>query len=165
MPWACRLRNLEMPLNKPPTSVIDGPDGDDKMTWFLALYGATMMSIQNLEFAVSFLFAIFTVKRGLSPDADARRQAMVVFNRSWKAFQTGSAGMKLNDRKLGLRQHIPDDLYEDLDDFLKGPRNRLVHNYLIERLALIQDHGLPALAGAGAELIPISQRAERLAGR
>jgi hypothetical protein len=73
--------------------------------------------------------------------------------------------MKLNDRKVGIKDHISEDLYDELDGFLKGPRNQLAHNFLLERIALMEHGGKDALIRAGAELLPLSLQASRLTDR
>jgi len=51
------------------------------------------------------------------------------------AFQKGSAGMRLSDENKGLKGRIPDDLFDELDDFIQRRRNPLAHNFLVERIS------------------------------
>lgn len=124
-----------------------------------------MMSVQGLEWAVSGLYAVVTVDPSKTSNAGAKRQLKNAIDRMWRAYQQGTAGMKLNDRKVGIKGHISDDLYEELDAFLKGPRNQLAHNFLLERISLMEHGGKEALIRAGAELLPLSLQASRLTDR
>ena len=138
------------------------PDADGTSFWFFSLYGATMMSVQSLEYAVSSLYVVVNVEPLKSSNASTKRQLKNAIDRMWRGFQQGSSGMKLNDRKVGIKPHISADLYNELDAFLTGPRNQLAHNFLLERIALMEQGGRDALIRAGAELIPMSQQAGRL---
>ena len=109
------------------------PDPEADTRWVLALYGATMLSIQTLEFAVAWVYLL----KGFKPSQTTkpiRRQALEAFRRSWSAFQTGTPRMKLNDAKRGIREELDPELYAELDQFLAGPRARLAHRFLVERL-------------------------------
>jgi hypothetical protein len=79
----------------------------------------------------------------------------------WRAFQTGTSGMKLNDAQKGIKHHVVPELYDELDRFIRGPRNQPAHRY-IERVALIERRGMPYLAAAAGELIEVTQTANRL---
>lgn len=124
-----------------------------------------MMSVQGLEWAVSGLYAVVEVDPSKTSNAGAERQLKNAIDRMWRSYQQGTAGMKLNDRKVGIKGHISDDLYEELDAFLKGPRNQLAHNFLLERISLMEHGGKGALIRAGAELLPLSLQASRLTDR
>lgn len=141
------------------------PDEDGTSFWFFSLYGATMMSVQGLEWAVSGLYVVVNVDPSQGSDAGMKRRVKNSIDRMWRGFQQGSAGMKLNDRKVGIKDHISEDLYDELDGFLKGPRNQLAHNFLLERIALMEHGGKDALIRAGAELLPLSLQASRLTDR
>lgn len=135
---------------------------DEVSLWFFSLYGVTMLSVQSVEYAVSFVYAVVNTDPAKESNASMKRQLKEAVDRMWRAFQQGSAGMKLNDRKIGIKDHISSELYDDLDGFIKGPRNQLAHNFLVERIASIEQEGRQALIRAGAELLPISRRANRL---
>ena len=141
------------------------PDEHGTAFWFFSLYGATMMSVQGLEWAVSGLYVVVNVDPSKSSGAGMKRRVKNSIDRMWCGFQQGSAGMKLNDRKVGIKGHITEDLYNELDAFLKGPRNQLAHNFLLERIALMEQGGKDALIRAGAELLPLSLQAGRLTDR
>jgi hypothetical protein len=112
---------------------MNAPDPEADTRWVLALYGATMMSIQNLEAAVAFVYLLANHKpSGIT--TSAKRQALNEFRRSWAAYQTGTARMKLNDAARGIKSHLDPELYEELDQFLAGPRAQLAHRFLVERL-------------------------------
>ena len=42
--------------------------------------------------------------------------------------------MKLNDAERGVKNHIPDELHEELHAFIKVRRNQLAHRFLIEHI-------------------------------
>jgi hypothetical protein len=109
------------------------PDPERDTRWVLALYGATMMSVQNLEAAVALVYLLANHKPSQT-QRPAKRQLINSFRQSWAAFQTGTARMKLNDSVRGIKDHLDPDLYEEVDQFLAGPRAQLVHRFLIERL-------------------------------
>jgi hypothetical protein len=97
------------------------------------LYGATMLAVQGVEHSVAWLYLVATVDPSSASNASIQRQWRNVTTRSWGAFQTGSAGMKLNDIN-GLKGRIPEQLREDADRFIKTRRNQLAHRFLIEQL-------------------------------
>jgi hypothetical protein len=150
------------------------PDPEADTRWVLALYGATMLSVQMLEFAVAwvYLLANFEPAKSAKP---VRRQVVEAFDRSWSAFQEGTGRMKLNDAKRGIKDQLAPDLYGELDRFLAGPRAQLVHRFLVERLKAPDATTLRASAsplalirfrpGTVLELLQASMIAERLSRR
>jgi hypothetical protein len=110
------------------------PDKQARITWLHALYGATMLAVQQLEQAISLVYTVANVEPGRSSNASPSRQWRNATARMWKAFQQGTAGMKLNDAKVGIKDHLAPELYQELDAFITGPRNQLAHRFLIERL-------------------------------
>jgi hypothetical protein len=143
-------------------AIVDFPDREASTTWLFALYGATMLSVQRLEQEISLLYAIVGVDPGRRSNASSRRQVLNGFRRSWQAFQRGSSGMKLNDAKVGIKPHLDATLYDEVDAFIRGPRNQLAHRFLIERVVGVSRHGLPVLAQSSVELIRTHQEATRL---
>jgi hypothetical protein len=139
------------------------PDEGAFTTWLLTLYGATMLGVQHLENAVKYLYLVVRIDPERRSNASPQRQWRNAFAGSWRAFQTGSAGMKLNDAAADLRSHLEPDFFEELDAFIKGPRVQLSHRFLIERLPDVDAQGLPHLAGAAADLIGLYSTAMRLA--
>ena len=109
------------------------PDPEADTRWVFALYGATMLSIQTLEFAVAWVYLLSNYKPS-GAAKPAKRQAIEAFRRSWSAFQKGTSRMRLNDATRGIRNQLDPNLYDELDRFLAGPRAQLVHKFLVERL-------------------------------
>ncbi len=143
-------------------TVNETPDANAYTVWFFALYGATMLSVQLVEHSVAFLYLVANTDPLKSSNASAKRQWSASMDRTWRAFQKGTAGMKLHDTKVGIKAHLDGDLYDELDAFITGPRNQLAHRYLLERVAHTEQGGLQSLAAAGGELLEIHQRADRL---
>lgn len=100
----------------------------------LMLYGTTMLAVQGLEQAVSWLYAVANTDPDHKSGASQQRQVRDATSRLWTAFQRGSAGMRLKDQQTGLKPHLPPALFAELDRFIKGPRNELAHRFLIERI-------------------------------
>jgi hypothetical protein len=91
----------------------------------LMVYGTTMLAVQALEQAVSWLYAVANTDPDRESRASQQRQIRDATNRLLTAFQRGSAGMRLKDQETGLKAHIPPELFAELDRFIKGPRNQL----------------------------------------
>jgi len=143
--------------------LIDFPDREAATTWLFALYGATMLAIQGLEQQINLLYLVANHDPHRRSNSSPQRQFFQGARRTWRAFQSGSAGMKLNDTKAGIKSHIDPKLYADLDAFIRGPRNQLAHRFLIERVPGVERFGMPTLARCVVELLGASQSANRLA--
>jgi hypothetical protein len=147
------------------------PDPEADTRWVLALYGATMLSIQILESAIASVYLLANYDPSDMPKP-AKRQLTHAFRRSWSAFQQGTARMKLNDAARGIKHELNADLYENLDRFLAGPRAQLAHRFLVERLGppdaatlRASDEPLSLIRfkpGTVLELLEASLTAERL---
>jgi hypothetical protein len=136
-------------------------DPDANVEWVLTLYGAAMLAVQGLENAVPYLYLVANTTPHRRSKAAPKRQVRNAFERQWSAFQKGTARMKLNDAKLGIRPHIAADLYEDLDAFLVGPRAQLAHRFLIERIGH-GEHDRQFLAGSALYLLKSTREETRL---
>jgi hypothetical protein len=124
----------------------------------LTLYGATMLAVQGVENQIAGLYLLANHDPTRRSNASTQRQVRTAFDRSWSAFQKGSAGMKLNDTKVGLKPHLDPDLYRRLDRFITGPRAELAHRFLVERMAL-RDEG--ESFRPGTDFISCRQRSRR----
>ncbi len=142
--------------------VVEFPDKDAYVTWLHALYGAAMAAVQQLEQAISLVYAVAKVDPARRSNASPERQWRNVTVSMWRAFQQGSAGMKLNDTTRGIKSHIDPGLYAEVDAFIRGPRAQLAHRFLIERLPTVDRDGVPALFRAAAELVDATLTARRL---
>lgn len=143
--------------------MIDFPDREAATTWLFALYGATMLGIQTVEQEINLLYLVANHDPRRRSNAAPQRQVFQGARKSWQAFQSGSAGMKLNDTKSGIKLHIDPTLYADLDAFVRGPRNQLAHRFLVERVPGVARSGRPVLARCALELLETLQSAKRLA--
>ena len=85
---------------------MDFPDKQAHITWLHALYGATMLSVQRLEQAISLVYAVANLEAGRRPNASTSRQWRNATARMWRAFQQGTAGMRLNDAKVGIKDQL-----------------------------------------------------------
>jgi hypothetical protein len=142
------------------------PDPDSDLRWILALYGATMMAVQGLEHAVSWLYLLDTARRGRTrrDGQGAKRQWMELFAISWKAFQQGTSRMKLNDAQRGIRHLLEPELYDELDRFFAGPRAQLAHRFLVERIEVTD--GTPRFrSGAALSLLEATMQANALTAK
>jgi hypothetical protein len=92
-----------------------------------------MLAVQGVEMSLCWLYVVANVDPQKVSNASLKRQWHNAFTRLWGAFQTGSAGMKLADRDKGLRDHISESLYKEINDFIQQRRNPLAHKFLIER--------------------------------
>lgn len=110
-------------------------DPDASAQWVLLLYGATMQQVQGFEFALRWLYLVANVDPEKVSNASLKRQWYNTFTKVSRAFQAGSAGMRLKDRDKGLKQHIPESLYNEIDTFIQRRRNPLAHNFLIQHLS------------------------------
>jgi len=102
-----------------PTSPGLRVDPDASVQWVLLLYGATMLAVQGFEFSLRWLYAVVNVDPNKVSNASIERQWRKAFEKMWSAFQKGSAGMRLADENKGLKGRIPDDLFDELDDFIQ----------------------------------------------
>lgn len=141
---------------------IPTPSDEDQALWFFGLYGLAMLDIQLLENAISMLYLVANVDSAMTSSAKPSRELKVAVDRGWRAFQAGSAGMKLNDVKVGVKGHLPQALHEEVDGFLTGPRNRLAHTYLPEKVSEMQGQGPQQFFASAAELIEIQRTAKKL---
>jgi hypothetical protein len=142
--------------------VVDFPDKEAYVMWLHALYGATMLAVQQLEQAISLVYAVGRVDPARRSNASPQRQWRNATTAMWRAFQQGTAGMKLNDASRGIKPYLDTHLYTEVDAFIKGPRNQLAHRFLIERVPGVDQDGMPALMGAAAQLIEAALTAKRL---
>jgi hypothetical protein len=136
-------------------------DPERNTAWIFALYGGAMLSVQGVENAVSFLYLVVNTDPDRKSNASARRQAESAIDRLRRAFQTGTAPMKLNDAKVGIKPHLPRDLYDELDSFLAGPRAQLPHRFLIERIVSTPSGGR-FVPGTALYLVETSGQATKL---
>ncbi len=132
--------------------------------WLAALYGATMIAVQRLEFSVSFLYLIGNYDPSKS-SGSARRQLRKGLARLWESLNKGTAPMKLNDAKQGVGDQLDEETRVELDKFLEGPRNRLAHRFLIQAMPALGDGGVVAMAPHVIELIEFTQSASGLADK
>lgn len=152
-------------------NVTDGRDPEADAHWVLALYGATMLAVQSLENMVSWLYLLTNALRSGPTTGSFRRQWRKGFERSWHAFQHGTARAKLNDKTHGIEGYLDPGLYNELDRFLSGPRAQLVHRFLVERLrALPATEADPARRvkfreGTVHELLQVGLHAKNLTER
>src|SRR5437763_8409599 len=129
------------------------------------LYGAAMVAVQGLEHAVRWLYVVADTDPTKVSRASLERQWRHAMERLWRAFQTGTAAMKLNDAARGVKPRLDADVAAELERFLKGPRNRLVHGFLIERLRRTPDGEECFVQGTALELIEASRVAGTLTAR
>ena len=135
---------------------------DANVSAVLMLYGAAMVAVQGLEHAVRWLYVVADTDPTKVSRASLERQWRHAMERLWRAFQTGTAAMKLNDAARGVKPRLDADVAAELERFLKGPRNRLVHGFLIERLRRTPDGEECFVQGTALELIEASRVAGTL---
>lgn len=140
-------------------------DPDADVAPVLMLYGATMVAVQGLEHEIAWLYVVVNTEASKVSSASLQRQWRDAARRLWNGFQKASAGMRLNDAKRGLKPHLDDALYAELDRFIKGPRNQLAHRFLIERLLPTDDGAARFRSGTAAELVETAVQADRLSQR
>lgn len=132
--------------------------------WLAALYGATMIAVQRLEFSVSFLYLVGNYDPSKS-SGSAKRQLRKALVGLWESLNKGTAPMKLNDAKKGVGHLLDGETKAELDNFLDGPRNRLAHRFLIQAMPALGDGGVVAMAPHVLELIGFTQAAGVLADK
>lgn len=137
---------------------------EETRLWLAALYGATMIAVQRLEFSVSFLYLIGNYDSSTSPGS-AKRQLRKGLARLWESLNKGTAPMKLNDAKKGVGEQLDEQTRAELGKFLEGPRNRLAHRFLIQAMPALGDGGVVAMAPYVIELIEFTQTAGVLADK
>lgn len=137
-------------------------DPEAETRWVYALYGATMHAIQGLEMAVAWLYLVANTESTTGRSGSSRRQLRRTLERSWRAFQHGTAPMKLNDVQRGVRNHLEPELGDELDAFLKGPRAQLAHRFLVERLRVIDEREARFRPGTVAVLVEVTRQATQL---
>lgn len=147
-----------------PEELSAGVDPERSTPHVLMLYGATMLAVQGLENTVSFLYLIANTDPLKASNASPERQLRSTWDRLWSSFQKGTAGMKLNDAKVGVKPHIDGDLYDELDAFVKGPRAQLAHRFLIERIREGKPFGR-FVPGSVLYLLSATQQATSLTSR
>jgi hypothetical protein len=130
--------------------------------WLAALYGATMIAVQRLEFSVSFLYLVGNYDASTSTGS-TQRQLRKALTRLWESLNKGTAPMKLNDAKKGVGDHLDEQTRAALGRFLEGPRNRLAHQFLVQAMPALGDGGVVAMAPHVIELIEFTQDTGRLA--
>ena len=118
-----------------------------------------MQAVQGFEFTLRWLYLVANVDPGKVSNASLERQWYNTFVKVSRAFQMGSAGMRLKDRDKGLKQHISESLYDEIDAFIRDRRNPLAHSFLVERLS---DDGSRYMRGTILELIEATAEAMRL---
>lgn len=150
------------PPGKPPAPKTIGLA--ETRLWLAALYGATMIAVQRLEFSVSFLYLIgnYDPSKG---SGGAQRQLRKALARLWESLNKGTAPMKLNDAKKGVGDQLDEETRAELGKFLEGPRNRLAHRFLIQAMPALGDGGVVAMAPHVIELIEFTQAAGALADK
>jgi hypothetical protein len=132
--------------------------------WLAALYGATMIGVQRLEFSVSFLYLVGNYDPSNS-SGTAKRQLRKALVRLWESLNKGTAPMKLNDAKKGVGHLFDAETRAELSKFLDGPRNRLAHRFLIQAMPALGEGGVVAMAPHVLELIKFTQAAGVLADK
>jgi len=132
--------------------------------WLAALYGATMIAVQRLEFSVSFLYLVGNYDPSKS-SGSAKRQLRKALVRQWESLNRGTAPMKLNDAKKGIGHLLDEETRAELGKFLDGPRNRLAHRFLIQAMPALGEGGVVAMAPHVIELIGFTQAAGALADK
>ncbi len=150
------------PPGKPPVPKTIGLA--ETRLWLAALYGATMIAVQRLEFSVSFLYLIGNYDPSKS-SGSAQRQLRKALARLWESLNKGTAPMKLNDAKKGVGDQLDEETRAELGQFLEGPRNRLAHRFLIQAMPALGDGGVVAMAPHVIELIEFTQVAGVLADK
>ncbi len=154
--------NRSRPPGKPPVPKAIGLV--ETRLWLAALYGATMIAVQRLEFSVSFLYLIGNYDPSKS-SGSAQRQLRKALARLWESLNKGTAPMKLNDAKKGVGDQLDQETRAELGKFLEGPRNRLAHRFLIQAMPALGDGGVVAMAPHVIELIEFTQVAGGLADK
>jgi hypothetical protein len=137
---------------------------EETRLWLMALYGATMIGVQRLEFSVSFLYLIGNHDSSKG-SGSAQRQLHKALARLWESLNKGTAPMKLNDAKKGVGNQLDEETRAELGRFLDGPRNRLAHRFLIQAIPALGDGGVVAMAPYVIELIEFTQAAGALADK
>jgi hypothetical protein len=137
---------------------------EETRLWLAALYGATMIAVQRLEFSVSFLYLVGNYDPSKS-SGSAKRQLRKALVRQWESLNKGTAPMKLNDAKKGVGHLLDEETRVGLGKFLDGPRNRLAHRFLIQAMPVLGDGGVVAMAPHVIELIEFTQAAGVLADK
>ncbi len=136
---------------------------EETRLWLAALYGATMIAVQRLEFSVSFLYLVGNYDPSKS-SGSAKRQLRKALVRQWESLNKGTAPMKLNDAKKGVGHLLDEETRAELGKFLDGPRNRLAHRFLIQAMPALDD-GVVAMAPHVIELIEFARAAGVLADK
>jgi hypothetical protein len=137
---------------------------EETRLWLAALYGATMIAVQRLEFSVSFLYLVGNYDPSKS-SGSAQRQLRKALTRLWDSLNKGTAPMKLNDAKKGVGDQLDEETRAELGKFLEGPRNRLAHRFLIQAMPALGNGGVVAMAPHVIELIEFTQAASALADK
>jgi hypothetical protein len=94
-----------------------------------------MQAVQGFEFTLRWLYLVANVDPEKVSNASLNRQWYNTFVKVSRAFQMGSAGMRLKDRDKGLKKYISESLYDEIDAFIRNRRNPLAHNFLVGRLS------------------------------
>jgi hypothetical protein len=150
---------MDPPPTPPDPRTMDDPE---KSTgWILALYGGAMLAVQGVEQVVAMLYLFANHDPEKESNASAQRHLKSTFETGWNAFQKGTAGMKLNDAKRGIKDHLDGELYERLDKFITGPRAQLAHRFLIERITAT-DAGARFIPGTALYLVEAEREATAL---
>lgn len=155
-------KDQSRPLAGPPAPKEIGLE--ETRLWLAALYGATMIAVQRLEFSVSFLHLIGNHDPSRS-SGSAQRQLRKALVMLWESLNKGTAPMKLSDAKKGVGDQLDDETRAELGKFLDGPRNRLAHRFLIQAMPALGDGGVVAMAPHVIELIEFTQAAGVLADK
>lgn len=155
-------KNQSGPPKRPPVPKEIGLE--ETRLWLAALYGATMIAVQRLEFSVSFLYLVGNCDPPKS-SGNAQRQMRKGLARLWDSLNKGTAPMKLNDAKKGVGHQLDEKTRVELSKFLEGPRNRLAHRFLIQAMPALGDGGVIAMAPHVIELIEFTQAASALADK
>lgn len=126
-----------------------GPhDPDASTAWVHLLYGATMSGVQALEHSLAFLSLVVTADPYERREGSMGDRLPRLFARWWQAYQTDAAGKTLGK----IKGKIPDDLYRDLDTFIKR-RNWLAHRFFIEQMEQGEDGRGRFARGTVAQLV------------
>lgn len=137
---------------------------EETRLWLAALYGATMIAVQRLEFSV-FLSLSGRKLRPREEFGQRSKAATQSAGQSVGSLNRGTAPMKLNDAKKGVGAQLDEETRAELAEFLQGPRNRLAHRFLIQAMPALGDGGVVAMAPYVIELIEVTQAAGVLADK
>jgi hypothetical protein len=131
--------------------------------WVERLYSETMLLVQYLEHSLALASLVLTTdpnKRYESAD-HFEEDLPAIFNRWWSAYQKDTAGRTLRT----IEGKLPEDLYADLERFIRLRRNWLAHRFFIECLELGPNGRGRYRPGTIVELVETAKEAATLRDR